>query len=217
MSNDILPSSVSLDQDQEEQAWILYEECGSMAEVARTLGVNFHHVRTALMRDPIRLMSVRSVRMERVANRWEQSEIIASTAMKSMLKIVEGMIAHIEWCKVNGVEETDLVDPKSKNRVKLTVTEAYQWLIQYGLVDSISRVGINAAKVVEAMHNLSNSEAGGSMAHSGTSKDPSLMSDEEIAHMVEDLEKAGRPLPWGVAQWKKAQDAKALRGRGKES
>lgn len=204
-ASDPMPANVSLDDIQREEAWDLYERTGSMAEVARLMNVSAHHIRSALLRDPIRLMDVRIVRIERSAARWEEQEGKCAATTGKMLDIVWGIIRHIEACKESGQETTDLINSKVRGGPKMSVTEAYQWLIETGMLDSVGRVGLNAARVVESMKMLGDQQAGLGSGMGGMTKDPSIMGDDELERMVADLEAAGRPLPWGVEQWKKAR------------
>ena len=210
-------SQVGLSVEEEERAWELYELIGSMEEVAKVLNVRPYLVKMALCKDQIRLIDVQTVRMEQTARRWEEIDCKAASATNMMLDIMVGLVKHIEACKAAGCD-TDLVDPipprPGMERARMTVTHAYQWLLGSGQLDKLSKVGFNAAKISETMRLLAfdkeNAKGSNKAQH-----DPSRMTDTELWELISEMESAGRPLPWGVQQWKDAQVAKQNRGLGR--
>lgn len=204
-------ADVGLSPEEDAQAWLLYEQTGSMEEVAKMLGLRVHLVKAAICRDQIRMIDIQTTRMEQMARRWEENETKSAAATSKLIDIVMGVIAHVDACKAAG-SETDLIDVMSKTHVKMSVTQAYQWLISTGLLMNLSKAGFNAAKISEAMRLMAFDKEhakGSNRAH-----DPSTMSDKDLWELITELEATGRPLPWGVAQWRDAQIAKRSRGLG---
>jgi len=205
MSNDSI--QVGLTPEQEDSAWAEYERCGNFAEVARQLQVPYNVIYHTLNRDPIRLHDVQRVRADSVAARWEGIEGKAAKSTSRLLDFMEGIIAHIVACEESGQEMTDL--PHWKDGHKMTVLEAMTWLVNNKILETVTKSGFTAAKIAEGMRQVASGGHVGQKALGEASRDVSKVSDEELARMVSELEATGRPLPWGVQQWKDARNSRA--------
>lgn len=214
MDSGYTSANVGLTPEQEEKAWELYEKCGSMAEVAKFLEVGYHHVRSALNRDPIRLADVRECRSEQLSARWEKRESMAAEASSRMADTILRVLDHIDDCFATG-EVTQLLSFKGK---PMTAMEAMQWLMATRQLDTVVKLGMASAGIMQNVREFSAEFGSGGtklLGPGGTSKDPASMTDDELHQMVNDMQLAGRPLPWGVQQWKDKQDAKSGRGSGR--
>lgn len=209
--NDLVVTQTGLSPEEEMLAWELYERHGSMDAVAKKMGIRPYLVKAALCRDQIRLIDTQTTRAEAMAQRWEDNEIKLAGLTNQMLDVLTGMLKHIKQCMADDVT-TDLVNMRYPDKGKMSPTEAYQWLLEQGMIDSLSKSGINAAKISEGMRLLAFDKD--NAKGSNRKLDPSTMSNEELWGLVADMEGSGRPLPWGVAQWRDAQIAKRARVPG---
>lgn len=216
MSKDIMPSNVGLNPEQEDQAWAFYEDCGSMAMVARTMQVAFHHVRIALNRDPIRLSHVRACRAEAEAGRWQEIGKQGMDLMRRVSSYYEYLFNHIDVCLEEQREFTDIPNPYSKTGKMLTPMAALQWLMTNNVHNAISKGSDVAIRNAGYYNTIAMPEAlpGGLKKLDGPARDPSSMTDEDLLRMVEDLRAAGRSLPWGVQKW---VDDRGARSRGADT
>lgn len=203
---------IGLSHEQEEEAWALYEACGNMAEVARTINARYQNVYATLHRDPIRLHDVQRVRADAVASRWESVEGRCARTTYNMLDMIDKILQHIQACEDAGIN-TDIPNPKcfpDKEGVVrcMTPMEAMLWVIQSKMLDSTAKAGFTSAKISEGMRMVASNGQVGPKSSGVAARDISQLADEELARMVSDLEAIGRPLPWGVQQWKAAREAR---------
>lgn len=187
-------------QDETEVIWSLYEKLGSMAKVAEQLDLDYYRVRSAVLRDPIRMDAVQRVRAEEASHRWERTERRTCEVLGQLVEITAGMIAHIDACKKAG-EMTDLVNPSDPERRPLTPSQAYQWLVHSKQLGEMQKLAFTAAKVSEGLRRVS--LEGTSLTKGDLSaRDPSSMSNQELAKLVAEMEDDGRPLPTLLKAWK---------------
>lgn len=203
---------VGMTPDQEEEAWLLYESCGNMAEVARTLKVRYQAIYHTLNRDPIRLHDVQRVRADAVASRWESVEGRCARTTFTMLNMIDKVLSHIQACEEAGCL-TDIPAPKAfpdkDGKVRcMTATEAMMWVIQTRMLDTTAKAGFTSAKISEGMRMIASNGQVGAKATNDAMRDVGALSDGELARMVSELEANGRPLPYGVQQWKLARQAR---------
>ena len=200
---------IGLRADEEEQAWKLYEGCGNMAEVSRTMKAPYNTVYHALNRDPIRLHDIQRVRADAIASRWEQVEGRCAKTTYTALEMVDELLQHIRSCADAGID-TDIPNPRAApdkdGKVRcMTPMEATFWVIQMKILDGTAKAGFTAAKISEGMRMVASNGQVGTKMTENAKRDVSNVSDAELERMVTELESAGRPLPWGVQQWKDAR------------
>jgi hypothetical protein len=164
MSKQLVEGRVLPDQDIQDRIWHLYEEKGDAQAVASDLDVELSEVMMVLDRDPVRSMNVRRGWCDVSAARWQEQEGKAAQLSNKMVGVVEGMLDHIDKCSkgtldhgvcdLTGEPLTALIDPRSKERTQMSVTQAMQWLVETKQLDIMGRFAMNAARISESMRNL---------------------------------------------------------------
>lgn len=208
MAHEIIGYRDRHDPDQE-MIWAAYERTGSLRQTAATLEMSYSRVRRVLTEDLIRLNDIRLARSEESIRRWEDKEAHAAIMANQLMDSIQMVLDHIEECAEKGEPETNLVDPALSFRGKdvgviyMTPLRARQWLMETRQLESMSKVGINAAKSVEQqrtalMHGIVGREAALRQNQAG---DPGGVSDQELLVMVSRLEAAGETIPEPVRRW----------------
>jgi hypothetical protein len=194
--------SVLPDQTLQDQIWHLYEDKGDAQAVARDLDVELSAVMSVLDRDPVRSMNIRRGWCDVSAARWQEQEGKAATLSTKMVGVIEGMLDHIEKCKADaphgydddtGEPLTALIDPRSKDRAQMTVTQAMQWLVETKQLDILGRFAMNAARISESMRNLAIGDE--AQIRKKAAGQTSGMSDKQIAEQLLELEQEGNLSP----------------------
>lgn len=137
-----------------------------------------------------------------MASRWEAQESKSAAVCGQLLDVVSGMLAHVKECIDNGNEYTDLCAITVNGPLKLTPTQAYQWIIEKRVMDMAQKVGMTGAKICEGMRQMYRQD---SEVASGADGDPKTMTDEELRRLIGEIESAGHTVPWAVSQWKRGQ------------
>lgn len=184
---------VGLTPDQVEESWKRYELCGNMAKVARDMEVPYHQVRTALCRDQIRLYEISKCRAEEQACDWEVRERRSSEIAADVMNVLDGIMRHIKACAATG-NMTDLINRHGKN---MSVTEAYQWVLDSKQLDTLMKVSFTAAKISATLRQYSAPTPDRGIL--GT--DPSKLSNDDLAKMVREMIEAGQPVPDSLRTW----------------
>jgi hypothetical protein len=204
-------TNYGLTPEQEDQVWAIYEKTGNVAEVARQLDTTYYHVRTTLARDPIRLHETRQARCEDMALKWEGREAQAAKLSGELMEFLDAILRHIRACTVSGEEFTDLVNTRSHPIMvdgkavlpRMTPMQAVQWLLETKQMDAVHKMAFAAAKIGEGLKQLSWADPNKA---TGSTADPSKMTDGDLMRMVDEIKAAGRELPAGVAEWCQARE-----------
>lgn len=184
---------VGLTPDQEHEAWKRYEICGNMAQVARDMQLSYFKVRQALNRDQIRLYEISKARAEEAATIWEKREKRAAEMAGEIMDILDGVIKHIKACVTAGAPLTDL---KTFRNEPMTPTQAFQWVLETKQLDLVGKIAFTAAKISAGLRQFA-----APAPERGLSGDPTKLSNQDLARMVQELKEAGREVPFALQQW----------------
>lgn len=221
MSKTVVEGRVLPDDSVQAQIWSLYERTANITEVADELDISLSDVVSVLDRDPLATYHIRRAFCDQSAARWQDQEAKAARLSNRMVSVVEAMLDHIDTCRRDaphghddktGEAWTAMVDPRSKDRSRMTVTQAYQWMIQTGQLDVLGRFAMNAARISESMRNIAiGNEA--TIRKRSASSTSGMTDTQTMDHLIQlyrdgDLMPGSAPHRW-AEDYLKAQAARA--------